>query len=271
MRHKTCPISEELMIPVFQERILGKYLVTYYFCEKTGILQTENPYWLEEAYSSAIADTDTGIMQRNISNGYLLEFLFQILFRGEGQFLDISGGYGVLTRLMRDKGFDFFTIDKYCKNLFARHFEPYLGFKAKALCAFEVLEHIENPKEFLEEMFEKYGCKTLIFSTLTFDNNKIPSNDWWYYSFETGQHITFYQPRTLSALADSLGLTYYMLNASLHIITDIELSAIQKLIIFNARAKSIYMRFVRRKRRQMSKTWEDHLTIKNNLRIGHLN
>jgi hypothetical protein len=163
---------------------------------------------------------------------------------------------------MRDKGFDFYTTDKYCPNLFAKHFEPEINFKAEALCAFEILEHIENPKEFLEEIFEKYSCKNLIFSTLTFNHNKIPSNNWWYYSFETGQHITFYQPRTLDKLANSLGLNYYMLSQGLHIITDRKLSSIEKLIIFNSRVNSIYTKFIRRKRRGFSKTWEDHCRIK---------
>ncbi|MBE9194446.1 hypothetical protein IQ219_03735 [Synechocystis sp. LEGE 06083] len=104
------------MRPVFKANILGKYSVTYYYCEETGILQTEKPYWLEKVYRSAIADTDTGIMQRNISNSHLLEFLLQLLFRGKGQFLGVSGGYGILARLMRDKGFDFYTTDKYCSN-----------------------------------------------------------------------------------------------------------------------------------------------------------
>jgi 2-polyprenyl-3-methyl-5-hydroxy-6-metoxy-1,4-benzoquinol methylase len=261
-----CPISCLPMQQVFQKKVLNKYTVAYYFCEESGLLKTEKPYWLEEAYSSAIAVSDTGLIQRNICNSHFLEFILELLFQGEGKFLDISGGYGILARLMRDKGFDFYTTDKYCTNLFASYFEPDDDFKAQALCAFEVLEHIENPIIFLEEIFQKYNCKTLIFSTLTFDNDQIPSDDWWYYCPETGQHVNFYQPRTLRMLADNLGLYYYLVNPSLHIITDIKLSFINELIIFNARAKSIYTKFVRRKRRGMSKTWEDHLKITNNLK-----
>ncbi|MDM9385348.1 hypothetical protein QUB80_32355 [Chlorogloeopsis sp. ULAP01] len=42
--------------------------MTYYFCEESGLLKTEKPYWLDEAYQEAIADTDTGLVRRNISN-----------------------------------------------------------------------------------------------------------------------------------------------------------------------------------------------------------
>jgi hypothetical protein len=266
MNEQICPISGKNMTPVFQETIIGKYLVTYYYCQESGILKTEQAYWLDEAYKSAIADTDTGLVQRNLANSKLLEIILQLLFKGEGRFLDVSGGYGLLARLMRDKGFDFYTIDKYCTNLFASHFEPEIGFTAKALCAFEVLEHIEEPIKFLTEIFTKYNCKTLLFSTLTFTDDKIPSKNWWYYSFETGQHITFYQPRTLYCLAKSLGLQYYMINSNMHMITDIKLSNIYKLIFSNHRFQIVYRYFVKRKRQGISKTWEDHLLISNEIK-----
>ena len=48
-------------------KILYKYEIKYLFCENCGFLQTEEPYWLEEAYSNAIADTDTGVVARNIA------------------------------------------------------------------------------------------------------------------------------------------------------------------------------------------------------------
>jgi hypothetical protein len=69
--------------------------------------------------------------------------------------------------------------------LFAKSFEPDAGFKAEAIFAFEVLEHIEAPMQFLSEMFEAYGCRTIMFSTLVF-TQKVPPSDWWYYSFEGG-------------------------------------------------------------------------------------
>jgi len=265
-KSEVCPVSQKLMNPVFTETILGKYPVTYYYCEESGILKTEKAYWLDEAYQSAIAETDTGLVQRNLSNSGCLEIFLQVMFKGEGKFLDVSGGYGLLARLMRDKGFDFYTTDKYCTNLFASSFEPDIEFKADALCAFEVLEHIEDPKTFLAEIFEKYKCKTLIFSTLTFSDNQIPPNSWWYYSFETGQHITFYQPRTLTLLAVSLGLYYYMISSSMHIMTDIKLSGISKLILSNYRVQSYYNRYLRRKRKGMSKTWGDHLFISDRIK-----
>lgn len=38
----------------------------YYRCPNCGFICTEEPYWLDEAYSSAIASTDIGVIMRNM-------------------------------------------------------------------------------------------------------------------------------------------------------------------------------------------------------------
>lgn len=265
MANVKCPISGESMEPVFVQTVLGKYTVTYYYCHKSGLLKTEKPYWLDEAYAEAIGDTDTGLVRRNIDNSNMLEAVLCLLNVQHGKFLDVAGGYGLLARLLRDKGFDCYTNDKYCKNLFTKSFEPSDNFKADALFAFEVLEHIEDPLSFVEESFRSYECRTLIFSTLTFDG-KVPSEDWWYYSFEGGQHITFYQPRTLLLIASLLGCKYYMINPSLHIITDKSIGGIRRKLIFNEGFRNFFGMYIRRKRRGLSKTWADHMKMKAKLK-----
>lgn len=260
-----CPISQTSMEPVFTELVLNKYKVKYFYCNECGLLKTEKPFWFNEAYESAISLTDTGILKRNIENSVWAEQILECLFIEKGKFVDVAGGYGLLTRLMRDKGFDFYTTDKYCQNLFAKTFEPDSHFTADALFAFEVLEHIEDPYQFLRAVFDKYGSKTITFSTLTFTGT-IPSSDWEYYSFEDGLHITFYQPRTLSYLADRLKCNYYKINSGLHIITDKKLSTLSSILLFNSKARRLFYRYINRKRKGLSKTWEDHLAMKEKLK-----
>lgn len=46
-------------------RILGRHDIAYYRCPDCGFIETEEPYWLDEAYSEAIADADIGLAGRN--------------------------------------------------------------------------------------------------------------------------------------------------------------------------------------------------------------
>jgi hypothetical protein len=259
-----CPISEQEMKFVFSELILGKYDVAYYVCDHCGILRTEEPFWLEEAYSEAIGKTDTGVVERSLRNQKLLEPIIHRMFGRSGKFLDVGGGYGLLARLMRDRGFNCYTADKYCKNLFAVGFEPNSDFNADALFAFEVLEHIRDPLEFIKISFNLYKCSTLIFSTLDYGLS-VPPRDWWYYAFEGGQHITFYQSRTFALLAERLGCSYHKLHGGFHLISDRPMSRIDKLLFSSANLRRIYSFYVKRHRNGLSKVWEDHLTLKNNL------
>jgi hypothetical protein len=96
----TCPISQKPMEHVFSETVLGKHLVKYYYCDESGLLKTEPPYWLEEAYREAISDTDTGLVDRNISNSNMLEAVLECLRIRNGKLLDVACGYGLLTRLI---------------------------------------------------------------------------------------------------------------------------------------------------------------------------
>ena len=255
------------MEPVFSEILLRKWKVTYYYCQACGILKTEEPYWLDEAYQEAISDTDTGLVARNIHHSNNLEVILACLSLENGKFLDVAGGYGLLARLMRDKGFDCYTTDKYCQNVFAKTFEPGNDFKADALFAFDVLEHLEDPLQFLSAVFNWYRCKTIIFSTLTFEDT-IPSKDWWYYSFDSGQHITFYQPRTLSLLAEHFACEYYRISPNLHIITDLEIPKVRRHLLLNRPLRRLYASYVRYKRRGLSKVGDDRLKVMEHHKIS---
>jgi hypothetical protein len=261
----SCPISGSALKPVFSATVLGRHEVTYYYCKESGLLKTEQPFWLEDAYQDAISGADTGLVQRNISNSHILEPILGCLGLAQGRLLDFAGGYGLLTRLMRDKGFDCYTTDKYCANIFAQTFEPGTDFKADALFAFEVMEHIEDPLSLVRDLFKCYSCRTLIFSTVTFGPT-VPGKDWWYYGFESGQHITFYQPWTLALLADLLECTYYMLRPDLHLITNRTIPRLNRFVLQNSYARLLYSKYIRGRRKALSKTWDDHLKMKEQLR-----
>ncbi|HEY8782436.1 MAG TPA: class I SAM-dependent methyltransferase [Mucilaginibacter sp.] len=203
---------------LFTKRLLNKYDVRYYRCTETGFIQTEEPFWLKDAYSSAITKLDIGLPFRNIYLSERVSKLLRTNFNYKGIFLDYAGGYGLFTRLMRDKGFNYFNTDKYCQNLFAEHFD-FSDLSSNStfelVSAFEVFEHLTDPVKEIKSMLE--FSDSLLFSTELQPNNLADINEWWYLSLETGQHISFYNIESLAYIAKQLGYHFYTDEKFLHL------------------------------------------------------
>jgi len=216
-----CTVCQTVMREVYQATILEKYIVSYFYCDSCGFLRTESPYWLDEAYSSAIASSDTGLISRNFRVARALAALLFLALRydGKGRWLDYAGGYGMLTRLMRDKGFDFYWSDKHAPNLFAQEFGHEEGAIYDGVTAIEVLEHTEDPVAFLANLLQLSRTRTVVFTTELCPSPLPRPEEWWYFGLNTGQHIAFFQKRTLEAIAARLGVRY-MCAGSLHVFSE---------------------------------------------------
>jgi Methyltransferase domain len=189
---------------LFRHQVLGKYEAEYYLDPEIGYIFANAPLWLDEAYSSAITVTDTGCVARNIRNVEVIKSsLGRENFRDRG--VDLGGGHGLFVRGMRDAGYDFYWTDKYAANIFARGFEAERG-NFGCATAFEILEHLENPLQFLQEAAEKFRFDTCFFSATCFNESDLPGLDWWYWSFETGQHISFFSRPALTWIAGVLDM-----------------------------------------------------------------
>ena len=179
-----CSICSGSMESCFTAQVLGKYPACYEVCKNCGFLRVHEPHWLDEAYSRAIAVADTGLVMRNIALSCKLAGALYWVFneRGEGRYLDAAGGYGLLTRLMRDMGFDFYWADKLCDNLLATGFEYSQARGAcRAVTSMEVLEHLSDPVAFIEQTLTLSGAQILLFSTELFDGPPPLPGAWWYY------------------------------------------------------------------------------------------
>ncbi len=217
---EVCPVCNSQREVCFKSIIKRKYSVNYYYCRACGLLQTEAPYWLGEAYENAIAASDTGLIMRNFTLSRRLSIVLYFLLNQHGKYLDIAGGYGFLTRLMRDIGFNFYWSDLYCQNLLANGFELHTTSPPfTAVTAFEVLEHVSDPVGFIRDALKKSGSNIFIFSTELFEGEPPHPNTWWYYSAHTGQHITFYQRKTLKVLSEKLSLNLYS-HKNFHMFSD---------------------------------------------------
>lgn len=253
-----CKICHSKITPAFKEIILSKYEVTFFQCESCGFLFSEEPYWLDEAYKSAITYSDTGIIVRNSQFSKITSVIIDIFFNRSGKFIDYAGGYGLFTRIMRDIGFDFYWTDKYCENLFARGFEHTESGtnKYELLTAFEVFEHLVNPEDELKQMLS--FSRNIIFSTEILPTPLPNPKEWWYYNFVHGQHISFYTYQSLELLAKKMGLNFYSMKG-IHIFTEKKMNeGFLKLI----KKASLVFLFDVMRLRYKSRTFEDHLNIK---------
>lgn len=207
---------------LFTAKLLNKYDVRFYRCKATGFIQTEEPYWLPESYSSAITKLDVGLVMRNENLVALTAPLLWRYFNHEGTFLDYAGGYGLFTRMMRDRGFDFVHTDPYCQNIFAEYHDL-AGLPAttkfEGVTAFEVFEHLAQPVAEIEAIAR--FSENLFFTTELLPPNV--TKNWWYFSLETGQHVSFYTKEALQSIAGKLGRRYYTDGKWRHLLTVKEL------------------------------------------------
>jgi hypothetical protein len=172
--------------------------------------------WLEEAYKDPIDLSDTGYVARNLFAARTLSLLLRQIDPMQ-TYCDYGAGYGLLVRLMRDRGFRFHWHDPFCQNLFAqclgasREFMPY-----EVVTAFEVFEHLPSPAEGLAAILQ-FG-RTVVFTTELCPEPKPTSKSWSYLGLEHGQHLSFYTERSLQALASRFGLVYRNILAHWHVI-----------------------------------------------------
>ena len=200
--------------------ILNKYKIKYYKCDKCGFIQTEEPYWLNEAYSDVINKSDIGYVGRNLILSKVTTSIINLFFSKTGIFLDYGAGYGLFVRLMRDIGFDFYWQDNYCENIFANEFETDNAGTSnfELVTGFELFEHFLNPIEEIEKIL-RYSRNILVSTFLIPQNNPKPGN-WWYYGLEHGQHISIYSYESMKYIAGKYRLNLYSNKKNLHLFTE---------------------------------------------------
>jgi hypothetical protein len=252
-----CKICNSKTEQAFNVKVLDKYDAFYLRCTNCGFLFVQNPFWLDEAYSNAITLSDTGIVQRNLQFSELLATIINFCFDKQGKFLDFAGGYGLFTRMMRDFGFDFYWTDKYCENLFAKGFEHLENNyeKYEIITAFEVLEHLADPVNEIKNILS-FGSN-IIFSTQLLPSPLPKPDEWWYYYFEHGQHISFYTHKSLELLAKRHNLNFYSVKG-LHFITQKKLNGFFLKIILSKPVKSFISAY---RLKFKSKSSEDSLLL----------
>ena len=251
--HYTCRNCHGLTRELFSG-VLLKYKIRYFDCSSCGYVQTEMPFWLDEAYKEAINDSDTGIMHRNQVNARHVLSTMLLLGKLNGTLVDCAGGYGILVRLLRDYGVNALWSDRYCNNLLAKGFE-YSNEDAHLVTAFEAFEHFVNPVDELDRLLQI--SPNVLFSTEIIADPAPKQDKWWYYGKDHGQHVGFFRIKTLEKLAKDRGKYLLTNGTSLHLITDRPINSL--LWNFLLRINKITPFIVRWK--LSSKVWSDYMLM----------
>ncbi|MBL7849751.1 MAG: class I SAM-dependent methyltransferase [Cyclobacteriaceae bacterium] len=223
-----CRICEGELQLIFEATVLNKYQVKYFACRSCGALQSEPPYWLEEAYRHSLNLGDTGLVHRNQRAARITASIIILLLGRKKRFLDYAGGTGLFTRLMRDLGFDFYWTDPYTPNVLARGFEGGSPEVYSLVTTFESFEHFVNPKEEVEQLLKL--SDTILLSTELLPEPIPNPSEWYYYGFDHGQHVMFYTHAAFQSLARQFGLTYYPIG-NYHLLTRKKFSMTMSMLL----------------------------------------
>lgn len=211
-----------------------------YHCGACGLYEFPDPDWLDAAYTDPIAAIDVGIAARCLYAARVTEALVRAEKLGSRRHLDYGGGYGLLTRQLRDRGIDMYHQDPLAENLFAQTFEGGLEDEYGAVTLIEVFEHLTEPLDLLRTLSQR--AELVIISTVLVPDPVGDITDWWYLIPDLGQHITFYTPAALRAMAEQVGMHVVTNGLNLHVFSRQPLGRLGRQVVKDVR----YARFVAR-------------------------
>lgn len=243
---QTCSICASGTEFLATARILQKYDVRYFRCLSCGFVQTEKPFWLAEAYGTAISGSDVGLVQRNLHLAQVAKVVIPLFCATDGCFVDYAGGYGLFVRLMRDSGIDFRWHDEFCENIFAKGFEGQVGSRRYELAtAFEVFEHFADPLKEIARMLTL--SESILFTTQLLPEPPPSPEKWWFYGIEHGQHVSFYTRASLRVIGEMFDKRLYSNGKSMHLLTSKRVSRPMFSLLSHYKVARLVAPFIRRR------------------------
>lgn len=201
----SCRICGQDLLFRWTSKVFGdRYDADYYECQVCHALQVPHPHWLAEAYAHEAQapspdNHDSGRFRRNFSAySYLAALRKASVVPERGVVLDYGGGYGLLTQMLLDAGYESWSADAHVPNpYFAanRVVASLVDVPANTfdtVVALEVFEHLTDPLAVGSELartLKEDG--TLVISTEIYDPER-HDESWAYLAREGGQHVTFW-------------------------------------------------------------------------------
>lgn len=189
-----CRFCGALTAAAFSKLVQGKIPVGFHRCGGCGSLQTDRPTWLEEAYRN-YPGYGVDAAQRAVYMQARVLFVAKVLgLPTTASVLDYGGGSGLVARLLRDVGFDAYVFDPFAPNVYAAYFDGDPAEPFDVVTAFEVLEHLPEPRREIDALFRPKP-RLIVASTQPYRGE---GADWPYLHEESGQHVFFWSERALS-------------------------------------------------------------------------
>lgn len=241
-----CRVCNAAVDSFARATVLGKYPIEYQRCTDCQFIQTETPYWLDEAYCDAIISTDIGLVGRNQHFSKIASRVLRHVYPSVTNCIDYGGGYGMFTRMMRDLGHHFVHDDPHCQNLFAKGLEANPdGQRYDLLTAFEVWEHMADPQIDLAKI-DAMADHWLVSTMVVPDPAPMPSQ-WWYYALDGGQHVALWSSRALQAIASQYQRHLVSTGKGLHLFSRVPVNRFLTSQILRGRGAALLDRLRRRK------------------------
>lgn len=218
--------------------------VDLYRCRACGLHEFPEPTWLDAAYRDPIAKIDVGLPARCIALAGITEAIVRAEGYGRRRHLDYGGGYGLLTRLVRDRGLDMHHHDPFADNLFAQGLDGAPDDDNAAVTLVEVFEHLTDPADVVAAL---RGAELLIISTVLVPPASADLSDWWYLIPDLGQHVTFYTEAALHELGRPHGYEVSSDGVNLHVLHRRPLSRLSRLVLRDQRSAPAIAMALRRR------------------------
>ncbi len=196
--------------------------IAYYLCRHCGYsFAPEFMRWSEAQFKERIYNEDYQLVDpdyesvRPSDNAALIKKTFGAA-KDEIKHLDYGGGSGLLSQLLADDGWSSTTYDPFVDD----HF-PFVKTNQKfdLITAFEVMEHVPQPRQLLERLVSLCKPNGLVFfSTLIFDSGALErfSLDWWYVAPRNG-HVSIFSDKSLKVLFAQYGMNVAHVDQNLHV------------------------------------------------------
>lgn len=212
--NKACLAELGAIFPVSEKWI------DYFLCQQCGFCFAPEMYaWSFDDFGKFIYNQDYELVDpeykqvRPENNAQLIDQMFARSKAGL-RHLDYGGGSGLLSRVLRGKGWDSTTYDPFVNaDVQVTDLGSY-----DLVTAFEVFEHVTDIEGLLKNL--RTLCKPdglVLFSTLLSDGEIAPGKkiSWWYAAPRNG-HISLFSARSLQVCMQRSGLQLASFSRTLH-------------------------------------------------------